>query len=92
VESTRTGLVRRASTASEYRGSNGATQSQISRRLDGASRTDATIGRPKDLDYVAAALRQRLADGATINERLKSIQTPSARRAAVALARSTRIR
>jgi hypothetical protein len=43
--------------------------------------------RPKDIDYVSAALEQRLVDGATIRERLQTIQTPSARRGEITRAR-----
>lgn len=44
-------------------------------------------GRPKDLEYVRAALEHRLVDGATINERLGTITQPAARRAATVLVR-----
>lgn len=46
-----------------------------------------SASRPKDLDYVGAALRQRLVDGTTIREGLQTIQTPPARRAEISLAR-----
>lgn len=47
-------------------------------------------GRPKDLDYVQAALDHRLVDGVTVCERLETIDSPAARRAANTLARLDR--